>query len=254
MNTTLETLVYNNYENLNDNDKYIWDYILHNKEKCEKISIKELSQNCNVSHTTILRFAQKLGLNGYSELKFYLKLENKKSGNCDEIKMHNFVDDIDRTMDMMMKRDYTDIFNLLDSCDRIYAYGSGEIQKNAIKEFKRIMLTAGKLVNVIEGREETVSILKYITQNDVIFLYSLSGENERFNKFAEDLKDRGVKIISISQVGNNTLSKISDINIQFYTRIMTNMGGDLNIYSDAQYFIVSEFILLKYIEHIKRKE
>lgn len=74
----LETLIYENYNKLNENDKYIWSYILNNKKECENMSIQNLALKCNVSHTTILRFAQKLGLNGYSELKFYLKMENKK--------------------------------------------------------------------------------------------------------------------------------------------------------------------------------
>ena len=78
MDMKLETLVYDNYKSLNENDKYIWKYILNNKKECENMSIQDLAANCNVSHTTILRFAQKLGLNGYSELKFCLKLENNK--------------------------------------------------------------------------------------------------------------------------------------------------------------------------------
>ena len=78
MDMKLEALVYDNYKSLNENDKYIWKYILNNKKECENMSIQDLAANCNVSHTTILRFAQKLGLNGYSELKFCLKLENNK--------------------------------------------------------------------------------------------------------------------------------------------------------------------------------
>ena len=71
MDMRLETLIYDNYKSLNENDKHIWNYILSNKKLCESMSIQELACSCNVSHTTILRFAQKLGLNGYSELKFY---------------------------------------------------------------------------------------------------------------------------------------------------------------------------------------
>lgn len=127
---SLDKLVYKHYKNLNENDKYIWGYILNNKKKCQNMSIQELSASCNVSHTTILRFAQKLGLNGYSELKFYLKLENSEQVNQEKVDLRNLVDDTNKTMNILMEFDYSKIFNLLDNCNKIYAYGSGEVQKN----------------------------------------------------------------------------------------------------------------------------
>ncbi|MGM9530204.1 MurR/RpiR family transcriptional regulator, partial [Intestinibacter sp.] len=220
-----------------------------NKKKCEKMSIQELSDSCNVSHTTILRFAQKLGLNGYSELKFYLKLENSEEINKEKMEINNLIDDINKTMNILMEVDYSKLFDLLDNCNKIYAYGSGEAQKNAVKDLKRNLLMTGRLVNVIEGREEINIIPKYMTKNDVVFLYSLFGENERVNNFAKTLRKIGVKIISISQVGNHTLSKLSDVNIQFYTRAIINLKEDLPICPVSQFFIVNEFLLLKYLEY-----
>ena len=70
---TLDKLVEDNYHQLNENDLYIWQYILHHKRECQRISIKDLARNCNVSHTSILRFTKKLGLEGFSELKVHLK-------------------------------------------------------------------------------------------------------------------------------------------------------------------------------------
>lgn len=249
MDMSLDKLVYDNYKKLNENDKYIWSYILSNKKKCEKMSIQELSASCNVSHTTILRFAQKLGLNGYSELKFYLKMENSEESDREMIDMNHIVDDITKTMNILMRIDYSEVFDLLDNCNKIYAYGTGEVQKHAIKELKRTLFMAGKLVNVIEGMEELSMIHRYLDKNDVVFLYSFSGENERMNDFAETLKKIGVKIIAISQIGNNTLSRLSHVNIQFYTRVITNLKRDLEVCANSQFFIVSEFLALKYLQY-----
>lgn len=74
----LEQLVNSNYSKLNDNDIYILRYILNNKEKCSTISINELAKLCNVSRTTVLRMVQKLGFDGYSEFKVYLKWQIEK--------------------------------------------------------------------------------------------------------------------------------------------------------------------------------
>lgn len=86
----LETLIDENYEKLNESDLYIWKYILHHKKECQTMSIQELASKCNVSHTTILRFTHKLGLQGYSEMKIHLKWEDKQRNSFDnkEIEKH----------------------------------------------------------------------------------------------------------------------------------------------------------------------
>ncbi len=253
MDMRLETLIYNNYKSLNENDKYIWSYVFNNKKKCESMSIQELASSCNVSHTTILRFAQKLGLNGYSELKFYLKLDNNQNNTFNKEEIVNLSDDIKRTTEALAEKDLSDVCSLLDNSNKIYAYGSGEVQKNSVKELKRNLLTVGKLLDVLEGSEELNIVTKYITENDMIFLLSLSGENKLINNFAKALKNKGIKIVSITQNGSNTLSKLSDINIQFYTHKMARVGESLELYSLSQFFIINEFIILKYLEYKQSK-
>ena len=55
---TLGELVAQNYEALNDNDFYIYQYIVHHQKEVQKMTIYELAECCNVSHTSILRFAK----------------------------------------------------------------------------------------------------------------------------------------------------------------------------------------------------
>jgi len=64
----IDELINKYYDRLSQNDLHIWQYINSNKEECCNLSIHELAVRCNVSKTTILRFAKKLSLKGYSEL------------------------------------------------------------------------------------------------------------------------------------------------------------------------------------------
>ena len=74
----LDELVNEHYRRLNENDLYIWNYISSHRKECEKLAIDQLAFRCNVSRTTILRFAQKISLKGYGELKVLLKMDNQK--------------------------------------------------------------------------------------------------------------------------------------------------------------------------------
>ena len=79
----LDEMVNSHYDQLNENDLYIWQYIYHHKSDCQKMSIQELARTCNVSHTSIIRFCKKIGLDGYSELKIHLKWSMKKQFDFD---------------------------------------------------------------------------------------------------------------------------------------------------------------------------
>ena len=72
----------------------------------------------------------------------------------------------------MKKRDFYDVFELLENADRIYVYGSGEVQKNAANDLKRSMIFGNKLLYVLEEREETNVILDVLSSKDIFFLLS----------------------------------------------------------------------------------
>ena len=65
----LEEIINRHRNELNDTDMAIWKYILQHRAEARHISIHELARACAVSSTTIVRFAQKLGFDGFGELK-----------------------------------------------------------------------------------------------------------------------------------------------------------------------------------------
>ena len=75
----LEELINEYRQELNNTDMGIWKYIVQHRAEVRRSSIHELARACNVSTTTIVRFAQKLGLEGFGEFKLLLKREQAKS-------------------------------------------------------------------------------------------------------------------------------------------------------------------------------
>jgi DNA-binding MurR/RpiR family transcriptional regulator len=57
------------YEKLPVNQRHIADYISEHYEKVPFLSVQELSEATEVSVASIVRFAQRIGFSGYSELK-----------------------------------------------------------------------------------------------------------------------------------------------------------------------------------------
>ena len=71
----LEEIINQHRQDLNDTDMVIYKYIIQHRAEARHISIHELAKNCAVSSTTIVRFAQMLGFDGFGELKAVLKME-----------------------------------------------------------------------------------------------------------------------------------------------------------------------------------
>lgn len=240
----IESLINKNYEKLNKNDVYIWHYILNNKKECINMSIKDLAKKCNVSHTSIFRFTTKLGFKGYSELKVYLKWEQDNKSKIQDNELDKIQNDIISSLNLIKNRDCSDIFKLLDNANKIYSYDTGSIQKSAAKYLKSSLLFSNKLLNVIEGAEESQIVTKFLQKDDVFFLISLSGNNKFMNDFALKLKEKKVKIISITKDGNNELARISDINLFFYSHCIKD-----NIFATSCFFMLIEILSIKYMSY-----
>lgn len=216
----LERIVKEHYDKLNENDLYIWKYILQHKEECKKLSIQQLAARCNVSHTTIYRFVKKLELDNYNELKFYLKKESNQEEPFDKREIGKVYQD----------------------------NGTGTVQELAARDLGRLMLVLGYVVNVLEGKDETGVILNQVQKDDVVFLYSFSGDNSFVNEFDQRLKARGVKIISITQKGTNELSFIADVALQFYCHSVQYKNSRRDLYMVSPFYVINELMLLKLME------
>ena len=70
--------IFRNYEKMNATEIKILQYIIKNIDEIQKITVKELSQRLFVSKTTIINLAKKLGYEGFSELRFFLKNISEK--------------------------------------------------------------------------------------------------------------------------------------------------------------------------------
>lgn len=81
---------YQQIASLNTTEIGIYNYIIKNVEQIYKMNIRQVAEKCHVSTTTVFRFTQKCGCEGFNEFKWELKqfVENNKIPTMDsEIKM-----------------------------------------------------------------------------------------------------------------------------------------------------------------------
>lgn len=248
-----EELVSTYYQVLNDSDKVILTYINENKEKISSYGIEKVAKECAVSRSTIMRFAQKLHLNGYAELKTLLKWDLLPA----EEKSSNIVDDICNVninvIENFRNLDCTGICESLYKANRIFVYGTGSIQKNACVEFKRILLTLGYIINTISGESEFMKTIKLMNSRDVMFIISQTGNSQLLQSACNQLSSKGIKIISLTFSGNNYLANHSDYKIFLQPEEITVYSHN-SFKSITMIFIIVELLGAKFIIYLKEQK
>lgn len=251
----LEELVNQYHSLLNQTDIIIWQYIYNHKKACSRMSIYDLADACNVSRTTILRFAKKLSLDGFSDLKALLKMETNEKTEVD-------IDIVQATMDLcqlvgreMAKKDFSKVNKRLFHAKRIIAYGSGHIQQNVVNELLRLFINSNLLIYELKGRDEFEMLVNHLTSDDLFIIVSLSGESAQVVEMAHKLQMRGIPVISITRLKDNTLAELSTENI-YITPVpfpLASRAIDQPYESLLMYFIAVELWFVQYHRYQKEQ-
>lgn len=242
----LDDLVQQQYENMGTSDRRIWQYVTRHREQCKKLSLHELADACEVSHTTVLRFLQLLGMDGYGEFKAFLKWSNLNEPVFDQRGVEQNSFNLSRTISSIQQADCTGLFQSMNQAGGLYAYGSGAVQKAAAKVLKDYLILAGRLLHVIEGKEERLMAMRQMQKGDVVILFSLSGNNPVMNEYASELRERGMILVAVCQDGANDLSKICRYYLPFFTQKLDIGCNGMNYHSSAGMFLIAETLMLKY--------
>ena len=91
----LDERVNSNFDQLNDNDIQIAHYVNTHIDVCKNMKIQDLASQTHASNATIHRFTRKLGFDGYSDFKSFLKFEDSKNHQLPSDSMEQFKQEIE---------------------------------------------------------------------------------------------------------------------------------------------------------------
>ena len=101
---------------------------------------------------------------------------------------------------------------------------------------------------------ELDTLISNVTERDMLIIISLSGDNEDAVTLARILKGLKVPMVGLTKTNNCLLSKYCDemITFKYYT---FQLGMTDRLYgSTAQFFLVADFLFLKYLEYLNESK
>lgn len=254
----LNELINTHYGDLSDTDKYICEFILANKDLVGDMSIKEFSQKSLSSKSSVIRFAQKLGFTGYSELRNFVKWERGDGPIVSDT--HYFLDqvlaDTNALVSSIREENWDDVYQKIAESDKVFIISTGVTQQNQALEFERELLLTGKNVALIPGNQRSSEFRRMIEQlndSDIVFVLSLSGENTDLEGVINILNLKKVFLVSITNYKSNWLSKNCTYNL--YARSTRSpVPSDWWLQTTSTFFVLIESFVFGYNDYLRKNK
>ncbi|MEF9918716.1 MAG: MurR/RpiR family transcriptional regulator, partial [Eubacterium sp.] len=218
------------YQSLSKSHKKIATFMMRNYEKAPDMSAVKVAQNVKVSEATVVRFALSLGYIGYPEFRKALKNEiNSKLTTIERINMSLGDEEkeklMQRSVAAVLKSDVNSINGTLESFDYEALKQCVDLIRNAHKVviigFRTTSLLTehlGYYLNLIlddvrvinHGVTDIYEHLVKINDDDVVIAMSFPRYAQKTYEAVAFLKDRGPKIITISDSDHAPINRFAD--------------------------------------------
>ena len=224
----LRSMVYDNSNKLNDSEKQIVQFVLNNPKDCSRLSLAKLAKKLYVSESAIFRLCKKLGLSGYSELKFDL-IELAQSRQKPIKIENNFARELSRVNDDVLKyfkqRDFNSLYRELENAGTVYIYSTGWQQELIAQYLAHELFVVGKHATVLPSAlDELKAASRFAKKSDVLFIISFTGNNKTINEEITKLElvNDKFRCVSFTNMKQNKLASLVQHNIYFPTIAFTD--------------------------------
>ena len=219
-----------------DAEQTLVDYMTENPQLLENMTTTALAQITHTNPTSLIRVAKKLGFKGWTDLKeAFLKEWHYLNSNYNSIDANLPFEKQDNLLSIANKlatlehNTIQDTLSLLDYQNLMQAQEK-LLKAKEIKIFgshtnamiSQDFVTKMRRINRNVSIASTFHYIDYeayhSTEDTCAIVISYTGENDIMLKCIDMLRERGSSIISLTSIGDNTISKLSDVTLHITTR------------------------------------
>lgn len=223
--------IHAHYEELTKSEKKVADFIVSSGEKVLHQTLLDIKKATMVGDATIVRFCQKLGYSGFSDLKIDIAKEgfhHSKTTNTSFIKTveNHLVSAIQETSKLADESKLEVAATLINQANNIYIFGVGSSGITAVDMESRF-LRGGLQARAITDPHYQAMNASLCTENDLIIAFSLTGKTQDIYDALSVAKENKTKIIVISNYILSPIAQLGDVVIQTAIEEYLLNGGSL---------------------------
>lgn len=207
-----------NYDLLSESEKRVCKYIFDHAKNVNDLNVYSIAEEAFTSKTVVINTAKKLGFEGFTDLKYYIRQAMSSQGQGDAkcpFKAdfnEEIIENVKMTCNFVGKNELSAAADLITNSKTVFIAARGT-SKAVAKHLNHMLITIGIKSVLIDDYNLLSLIASRIDKREVIVLLSLSGETRKIVEAARAVKMRESKIIAITSFSHNTLSKLADCSI-----------------------------------------
>lgn len=215
------------YPALAQNDRKLADFLLHSPEQARHLSSQKLALLAGVSQSSVVKFAQKMGYNGFPALKLSLSEALAQSPIETSITVHNQILSSDSlktvgeklliekqaalraTLDINSEQRLHTALDMLRKARRVVLLGIGASGLVA-KDLSFKLLKIGMMAVAEPDMHVQLATVQALGKPDLLLAISFSGERREINLAAEEARVAGAQVLALTRFSPNGLQQRAD--------------------------------------------
>lgn len=207
------------YEELTISEQKVLKYILKHIDEIPHLQINELASNSFVSKTVVINLAQKLGFDGFKELKYHINsqlLQNKGDWKPKQNSIKDqLTEDITKTLSLIKERDIDSCGKILLQSRNIFIMARGT-SKSVGYYLEHLLFSLGLHCFFIDDYNLSESFTRLVGKEDVVILISLSGSTPKIIETAKLVHLKDAYILTLTSFHSNQLNLFADKQLYCY--------------------------------------
>lgn len=210
------------YNTLSKTEKKVANFLMNTPDDVLPLYITELAQKCETSEATIVRFAKKLGFEGYQQLKIAIAKNveshplNEKINKTDHAGdiFQKVCDDIycslEKTKTMLDGKSLSKCCKSILASNNIVIFGLGNSASIAMDAAHK-MFRLGLNAHAFTDNHMQAIAASHTDKNSVVICISHSGRTKDVVQAMQIAKENGATTVAITNFEKSPIFKVSDI-------------------------------------------
>lgn len=252
---SLMTIMKEKYKTMSKGQKLLANYTMENYPKVAFMTASKLGETVGVSESTVVRFANSLGFSGYPKFQDDLQeLIKTKLTTVERVEMANRdystdskilenvlkadIDNIKETLDTLEEKSYEKAVNTIISAKKLYIMGlrSSIYVAKYLGYYLNYILDDVIIVRMDMG--EPVEQMIKLGEGDVLIVISFPRYSKKTLQVAEFAKERGAKVIALTDSYNAPTAKISDVIVTVKNNMVSFVDSLVPAFSVANALVI----------------
>jgi DNA-binding MurR/RpiR family transcriptional regulator len=225
-------LINEHYPLLTKSEKKVADFVLNSGKTVIYSTMSDIKEKTKVGDATIIRFCQKLGFSGFSDLKieiakedFSKKQEQPASGKYYDEIANSLIEALNSTARLLNEETLDQAIQLISQAANLYIFGVGS-SGNTSLDLENMFLRVGVQAKAILDPHFQAQVSSLLKPDDLVIAFSLSGKTKDTYDSVDIAKKNGAKVLAITNYIHSPIGKSADLVLQTAIKEFLN-GGSL---------------------------